>query len=70
MSEKYIPIWARVDEYKPHPKSQFVPAPSAERISEVVREYNSATVCRHCGGSEMSGAMFTTVGGDVCDDCC
>ena len=25
--------------------------------------------CRICGESESLGAMFTTLGGDICDDC-
>ena len=44
--------------------------PTAEEIESQVRETRKALRCRRCGCSELSGAMFTTLGSSgVCDDC-
>lgn len=46
----------------------FVPSVSA--IERVQRMHDTDTVCRRCGASQrFDGAMFTTIGGDICDDC-
>lgn len=44
--------------------------PSAAALEREERREARAIVCKRCGGSELTGAMFTTcAGGDVCDDC-
>lgn len=44
--------------------------PSERAIARVQRMYDTDTICRRCGGSKnFSGAMFTTIGGNICDDC-
>lgn len=44
--------------------------PTIAQIERVERLENEMIVCRHCGASDIfDGAMFTTGGGDVCDDC-
>lgn len=44
--------------------------PSAAAIERVQRLHDTDTVCRRCGASKnFDGAMFTTVGGNICDDC-
>jgi len=44
--------------------------PSVEAIERVQRMHDTDVVCRRCGASKnFDGAMFTTGGGGVCDDC-
>lgn len=44
--------------------------PSDRAIARVQRMMDTDTVCRRCGASKnFGGAMFTTVGGNICDDC-
>lgn len=44
--------------------------PTIAAIERVERMEKRATYCRKCGQSDVwDGAMFTTGGGDVCDDC-
>lgn len=44
--------------------------PSAAAIARVQHMHDTDTVCRRCGASAyFDGAMFTTVGGNLCDDC-
>lgn len=44
--------------------------PSAQAISRMQQMHDTDTVCRRCGASKnFGGAMFTTVGGNICDDC-
>ena len=44
--------------------------PTVEQIERVEQLEASATYCRTCGQSDVfDGAMFTTGGGSVCDDC-
>lgn len=46
------------------------PAPTAEMIGRVEQMEREAMVCRSCGSSELSGAMFTTMASSgICDDC-
>jgi hypothetical protein len=42
--------------------------PTASEIERRQQMQESATYCSECGQSDLSGAMFTTLG-DVCDDC-
>ena len=51
-----------------HEEPPLVPSLAAiERVEAMERR---ATVCRRCGQSdEFDGAMFTTGGGNICDDC-
>jgi hypothetical protein len=45
--------------------------PTIEQIERLKRMEASAMVCRKCKQSDVfDGAMFTTVGGNICDDCC
>ena len=47
-----------------------VTIPSVAAIKQMERIEREMTVCRRCGESDiLDGAMFTTGGGDVCDDC-
>jgi len=44
--------------------------PSARGIARVQRMMDTDTVCCRCGASRnFDGAMFSTVGGNICDDC-
>jgi hypothetical protein len=44
--------------------------PSARAVERVQRMHDTDVVCRRCGASQnFDGAMFTTGGGDICDDC-
>ena len=44
--------------------------PSIAAIERVEKMEARATYCRHCGQSDVfDGAMFTTGGGNICDDC-
>jgi len=44
--------------------------PSVAAIERVQRMHDTDTVCRRCGASAtFDGAMFTTIGGNICDDC-
>lgn len=44
--------------------------PSIAAIERVSRMEREATYCRRCGQSDaFDGAMFTTGGCDICDDC-
>lgn len=44
--------------------------PSERAIARVQRMADTDVICRRCGASKnFSGAMFTTVGGNICDDC-
>jgi len=44
--------------------------PSVAAIKRVQRMRDNDVVCLRCGASQnFDGAMFTTGGGDVCDDC-
>ena len=44
--------------------------PTVAQIERLERLEARSTVCRRCGQSDaFDGAMFTTGGGDVCDDC-
>ncbi len=44
--------------------------PTIAAIERVERTEKTAIYCRKCGQSDVwDGAMFTTGGGDVCDDC-
>lgn len=44
--------------------------PSRETIERVQHLYATDVICRRCGASKnFDGAMFTTGGGDICDDC-
>ena len=44
--------------------------PTVKAIKRLERMEAGATHCRRCGCSDVfDGAMFTTGGGDVCDDC-
>jgi hypothetical protein len=44
--------------------------PSVKAIERVQRMHDTDVICRRCGSSKnFDGAMFTTGGGDVCDDC-
>lgn len=44
--------------------------PSERAIARVQRMYDTDTICRRCGASRnFGGAMFTTIGGNICDDC-
>jgi hypothetical protein len=51
-----------------HEEKPVVPSEKAlERYERLQRE---ARYCRLCGQSDVfDGAMFTTLGGDICDDC-
>ena len=45
-------------------------APSARAVERVERMHQRETICRICGQSDVfDGAMFTTYGGNICDDC-
>ena len=45
--------------------------PTVAQMEKMDRMRARATRCRRCGQTDMfHGAMFTTVGGDICDDCC
>jgi len=44
--------------------------PSAAALERYNRAGGRARVCRICGGSELNGAMFTTMASSgICDDC-
>ena len=44
--------------------------PSVTAIKRTERIERKMTVCHRCGASDLiDGAMFTTGGGNVCDDC-
>lgn len=44
--------------------------PSVQAIERVQRMHDTDIICRRCGASKnFDGAMFTTGGGDICDDC-
>ena len=44
--------------------------PSARALERIQRMHDTDIVCRRCGASKnFDGAMFTTGGGDICDDC-
>jgi hypothetical protein len=44
--------------------------PSVRAIKRVQRMHDTDVVCQRCGASKNSdGAMFTTGGGNICDDC-
>lgn len=44
--------------------------PSVEAIERVQHLHGTDTVCCRCGASKhFDGAMFSTVGGNICDDC-
>jgi len=47
------------------------PVPTVAQMERLERMEARATRCRRCGQTDVfDGAMFTTVGGDICDDCC
>lgn len=50
---------------------QSLPAiPSIRAIERVQHLMDTDIICRRCGASKnFDGAMFTTGGGDICDDC-
>jgi len=67
--KRKLPAWATAYGTETN-DSQFISAPTAEQIGRVVSREKRATYCRVCGQSDIfDGAMFTTGGGDVCDDC-
>ncbi len=44
--------------------------PSARALERHERKLAQATTCHRCGQTDVfDGAMFTTGGGDICDDC-
>ena len=44
--------------------------PSIAAMDRVQRMMDTDIICRRCGASQnFDGAMFTTGGGDICDDC-
>jgi len=44
--------------------------PSAQALERVQRMTDTDVICRCCGASKnFDGAMFTTGGGNICDDC-
>jgi hypothetical protein len=44
--------------------------PTEQAIARMQRRVDTDTICRRCGASKnFDGAMFSTVGGNVCDDC-
>ena len=44
--------------------------PSVAAIERVQRMHDTDIICTRCGASKnFDGAMFTTGGGDICDDC-
>jgi hypothetical protein len=44
--------------------------PSEEALERYERLQKRARYCRQCGQSDVfDGVMFTTLGGDICDDC-
>lgn len=44
--------------------------PTVAQMERVEERIKRATTCRRCGqDDEFDGAMFTTGGGNVCDDC-
>jgi len=45
--------------------------PTPEQMKRIEKMMARATTCRRCGQNDVfDGAMFTTVGGNICDDCC
>lgn len=51
-----------------HVEEPFIP--SVAQMAKLERMEARATHCRRCGESDVvDGAMFTTGGGNVCDDC-
>jgi len=44
--------------------------PSVQALERVQQMHDTDVICRRCGASKnFDGAMFTTGGGNVCDDC-
>lgn len=47
-----------------------LPVPTVAQIERYERKMATATVCRRCGKDDAyDGAMFTTGGDNICDDC-
>jgi len=50
--------------------SELVTVPTVAAIKRMERIENEMQACRRCGDNDLiDGAMFTTGGGNVCDDC-
>jgi hypothetical protein len=44
--------------------------PTERAIAKAQYMLDTDVICRRCGASRnFDGAMFTTVGGNICDDC-
>ena len=43
--------------------------PSEAALKRYERMLATEVICRYCGASSLDGAMFTTLGGNICDDC-